>query len=150
MADTHQAHTASARIRAYVGTIVAAAALAAPANAEKCLSYALHSNTTLSGVEEMRTFPGPPNFASVEKGDLKDVEPILLLAKPVCVDGNTGLSHSDVTVRSVRELQLLIPDALRSRASVLVGKVGSWRGHLMHAQTASHRTAVLMIIEAIE
>jgi hypothetical protein len=123
---------------------------AVSANANECLSYALKSNVMLTGIVQMRAFPGPPNYESIEGGDRRDVQPILVLTKPVCVDGKTALSSFDVSEPMVREMQLLVPFKLRAQMAALAGKVGSYRGHLMHQDNAQHRTAVLLIVEAIK
>ena len=117
--------------------------------ANECLSYALESNVVISGIVQMRTFPRPPNYESTKGGDRKDVQPILVLTKPVCVDGNAQSSF-DVPEQQVREMQLLVPLELRARMAALSGKLGSYRGHLMHRENAQHRTAVLFIVEAIK
>ncbi len=125
-------------------------AVSANAIANDCLSYALKSNVMLTGIVQMRAFPGPPNYESIEGGDQKDVQPILVLTKPVCVDGKTALSSFDVSESMVREMQLLVPFELRARMAALAGKLASYRGHLMHQQNAQHRTAVLFIVEDIQ
>src|SRR5271169_3126831 len=50
-----------------------------------CLSYE-SSVVTLNGTIIRKTFPGPPNYESVRRGDKPEVYWLIVLSRPICVD----------------------------------------------------------------
>jgi len=81
---------------------------------------------TLEGTLVRRTFPGPPNYESIRKGDRPETAWILELGAPVCV----------------------YPDS--AEPDILWGKEVIVMGTLYGVHTGHHHTPVLLTIESIE
>src|SRR3954464_2461761 len=70
-----------------------------------CLTYT--DRVRLQGVLERKTFPGPPNYSSVAKGDSPEVAWLLRLGAPVCVDADPADADGfSVKIEKLRRLQL--------------------------------------------
>lgn len=118
--------------------------------AQSCFSYE-SSGTKLAGRIKIMTFPGPPNYESVEKGDQPEVAWVLRLGKPVCVRKGQD-NEFDVAESNVTDIQLVLePEEFtkwrvlaRDRYPVVV------TGKLFHAHTGHHHTAVLMEVTNIK
>ena len=115
-----------------------------------CLSYS-PDEVKLTGKIRIRTFPGPPNYESVRRGDMPEVTWILHLNQPVCVKRGQD-NEFDVSERNVRDVQMALDQEqytkwrkfARSRARVVV------TGTLFHAHTGHHHTEVLIDVSSIE
>ena len=116
---------------------------------ENCLSYE-PADVRLAGTISRQTFPGPPNYESIRKGDQPEVFWILHLAKPLCVTGKTD--DVNEPERGVTDLQLVLDEKQYAQLRKLTGRrihvVAS--GTLFHAHTAHHRTSVLMAVKDIK
>lgn len=106
--------------------------------AAPCLPMA--GDQALTGRLVRRTFPGPPNFESVRRGDRPETYWLLRLDRPICVQAD---ADRDV-VRPIREVQLLLgaEDFVRDRR--LVGHRVIARGAFMDAISGHHHTDVLL------
>lgn len=119
---------------------------AAYASAQDCLSYET-DGVSLIGTISKKTFPGPPNYESIKKGDKPETYWILHLAKPICM---TASGDNDAEA-NVTDLQLILTDSdyaiyrkvLRQKVSVNV------RGKLSHAITGHHHTSVLIEVSGL-
>ena len=112
------------------------------ANAQKCLEYG--PAVSLTGTLRSQVFPGPPNYASIKRGDRKETAIILKLVAPACTTGN---DPADVNVSEIRirEMQLVVTkDAHWRTVRRLMGKRAIVTGTLFHAHTGHHRTKVLI------
>ena len=95
---------------------------------------------TLAGQLERKTFPGRPNFESLESGDEAETGLYLILPKPICsVGDSTSDARSDVTL-----VQLILDDegysALRPHLSTMV----RLRGKLIVSHTGHHHAPLLL------
>jgi hypothetical protein len=122
---------------------------AAPALAQQCLSYE-PAEVNLAGRISRRTFPGPPNYQSIRRGDRPETSWVLHLSQPVCVTGNTN--EFNEAERRVTDLQLILEPEEYKRFSKFVGTKRSVivSGMLTHAQTGHHHTSVLMDVSNIK
>jgi hypothetical protein len=119
-------------------------ATASDAAAQGCLSYE-SSGAKLTGKIKRVTFPGPPNYESVKKGDQPEIAWVLRLNRPVCVKAGQD-NEFDVAEGNVTDIQLVLEPweftkwraLAQGRAPVVV------TGKLFHAHTGHHHTAVLM------
>jgi len=118
-----------------------------PPNTGECVHYG-SDGVVLEGVVERATFPGPPNYESIAKGDAKETCWLLRLARPFCVEASVDLSgNTDEEAHShVRSVQLVFLDDTRSYDAypALVGQRVQATGELLGAQTGHHHTDVLM------
>ncbi|MBI5885577.1 MAG: DUF4431 domain-containing protein [Deltaproteobacteria bacterium] len=118
------------------------------ARAEECLFYE-PTKVRLTGVITRQTFPGPPNYESIEKGDEPETYWILKLEKPVCINGNPKDELNDETVKDIKNIHLVFHGDEYTRYRGLVSKKVVASGTLFHAQTAHHRTKVLMNVDGL-
>jgi len=119
------------------------------ASAEECLSYE-PTKVMLTGVITRQTFPGPPNYESIKNGDEPETYWILKLEKPVCVSENPKDELNDETVKDVKNIHLVFHGDEYTRCRHLVSKKVVASGTLFHAQTAHHRTKVLMDVGSMK
>ncbi|MDD9828595.1 MAG: hypothetical protein OXU78_04565 [Deltaproteobacteria bacterium] len=113
----------------------APAAPAAPAEAE-CLAPGGES-VTLEGRVTLRTFPGPPFFSSVARGDAAEREFMLLLDEPLCVAAPAARA-------GLRELHVLLSSDIELQALSNLERRVWLSGQLVPGSTRRHRTPVLL------
>jgi len=110
----------------------------------------------LSGILDLQTFPGPPNYESIQNGD--DVERHFYLKLDVPVDVIPKGKHPTVVEpeieRNVRIMQLAISgedDALWARFRK-IGRGGHVKitGSLFHRFTGHHHSRVLLEVKTME
>jgi hypothetical protein len=113
-----------------------------------CLEFGLA--VQLNGNLIRQTFPGPPNYESVAKGDTPEVAWILHLDKPVCVKARPG-DDIDVAISHLQDLQLVLADDgyYRQAKKFLTRKV-MVTGVLFGAHTGHHHTPVLMDVKDMQ
>jgi hypothetical protein len=112
-----------------------------------CLKYE-PAEVELRGVIARETFPGRPNYESVEAGDEPETVWVLTLHAPVCVDGAGG-EDPNVAERDVRQVQLVLSREQYAACAPLVGKRVRVCGSLFHAITGHHHKDVLMTVRRI-
>jgi hypothetical protein len=114
-----------------------------------CLSYD-PATVELTGTISRKTFPGPPNYESVRRGDKPETFWILHLERPACVTGNTD--EMNEPERNLTDLQLVLDGKLYTQVRKFTGRrirvVAT--GTLFHAHTAHHRTRVLLMVKNIK
>jgi hypothetical protein len=108
--------------------------------AQKCVSYEPEA-VTLTGTIRRHTFPGPPNFESVAKGDQAERVWVLHLANPICVNASTDSEKET----GVSDIQLVLTKYDKS----LVNRRVAVSGTLFHAETGHHHTKVLLTVNEI-
>ena len=120
---------------------------AAVAGAE-CLSYE-PDMVAVSGIIRTETFPGPPNYEAVAKGDSPEIFWILVLDKPVCVEAgqNDALNESE---SEITEMQMILDSKQYSVFRQYLSLRVMVKGTLFHAHTGHHHTRVLIRVKEIE
>lgn len=132
----------------FVTTIAALFLACAPVSAD-CLKYETEG-TTLTGAVKRITFPGPPNFESVKRGDAAEVTYILHLAAPICVDAD-GENDFDEAEKDVTDVQLALTlEQFPAVRRALKAGTLTVTGSLFHSHTGHHHTAVLMQVDSIK
>ncbi len=120
-------------------------ALTAQASAQKnCLSYDKDA-VSLTGSISKKTFPGPPNYESIRKGDKPETYWILHLAKPIC----TTASGDNDAEKNVTDLQLILTEKQFAHYRRFLGRRARVTGRLSHAITGHHHTPVLIEVTGI-
>lgn len=103
----------------------------------------------LSGVLCKVTAPGAPNYESIEKGDRKNV--VWLLRLPKRINVKSSNSDADVSTETgVRLVQLILSPRQYAAYQKLMNKSVVVRGQFLHAQTAHHRTRVMLLVSAMK
>lgn len=101
----------------------------------------------MRGVVERATFPGPPNYESVEKGDAAETYWLLRLNQASCVEPSPNELYPDVHT-AVRRIQLVFSGEERPYVKYknLLGHEVDAIGTLFGAHTGHHHTAVLLSV----
>jgi hypothetical protein len=119
---------------------------AAEVTAQDCFSYEADA-VQLTGTISKKTFPGPPNYESIRRGDKPETYWILHLPRSVCT---TAGADSDAE-SGVTDLQLILTQKQYALYKKFVGRKVrvTVTGRLMHAHTGHHHTPVLMEVTDI-
>jgi hypothetical protein len=105
----------------------------------------------LMGVVEAQTFPGPPNYESIQKGDSVEKSWYLRLFRPVMIIAdNPPTDLGWKTERGVRVLQMAIDYNRFPRGKLVVGKKVRVKGKLFNRQTGHHHSRVLIDVSDIQ
>lgn len=112
---------------------------------EKCLSYG-PEKIHLKGFLTSKSFPGPPNYEDVQKGDEEEIY-WFVKAAPFCVDA--GIDFSKSIAQS--EVQLVLDDFdFYKKRRELLDKYVVVKGTLFQQMTGHHKTEVLINVESLE
>jgi hypothetical protein len=104
---------------------------------------------TVSGTLRAQTFPGPPNYESIKRGDRKERVIILTLPAPTCTTGGDPRNF-DNPETNVREMQLVVTKSADWKiVEHRLGKRVVVTGTLFHGHTGHHRTKVLIYVAGI-
>jgi hypothetical protein len=129
-----------------IGTVLALTVAASPAAGADagatatCFSYT--ERLTLSGKLSIETYPGPPNYESVARGDEPETVLVLLLPKPICMEANRAdKSGLDQAVSGVQAVQLA---ATSKRLGVTPGQAVRVSGNVFEAHTGHHHTPIVL------
>ena len=107
---------------------------------------------SLQGVIRRQTFPGPPNYENIAKGDKPETYWILELSGPVNVAETKG-SDLDVAESDVRSVQLvfeILSEKSYKDYPDFVGKHVTVTGQLFHSISGHHKTKVLIKVRSIK
>lgn len=104
------------------------------------------SVVSLDGVLRSSLLPGPPDYASIARGDYPESVLILTLDRPICVSGDPSSSRNSQSHAGLLEVQLVVA---REEALPLVGKRVRASGTLFGAHTKHHRTPVVLQVRSI-
>lgn len=113
-----------------------------------CLSYE-PSVVKLEGTLTKKTFPGPPNYESVLKGDRPEAYWMLNLERPVCVDQDPTDADVNGAQKNVRIVQLVVDPKVYQANAGLIGTRVVVTGRLFGAITGHHHTPVLLTVATI-
>lgn len=100
-----------------------------------CLSEG--SDVTLTGTLLRITFPGPPNFESVEQGDEPETYWVLQTDSPLCASDAPDWGDKSL-------LQLTVDASLYQTHRSLIGHRVRVSGRLLYAETGHHHTPVMI------
>lgn len=148
MQASKQATCAIAIVQILVFLSAVTAGHGQPIARSTCLSYE-PSVVRLRGTLVRKTFPGPPNYADIHRGDKAEVYWLLNLSRPVCVDQDNTQPDSNPAHKDIRQLQLVVPAEFYSKYKSLVGHRVSVSGTLFGEHTAHHRTPVLVTVKSL-
>ena len=115
----------------------------------QCLSYE-PAVVTLSGTLVRKTFPGPPNYESVRKGDRPETSWFLDLSEGVCVNESTTEPDLNPKQRGIREIQLVVKPEQYQQHKGMVGRKVLASGTLFGEHTGHHRTPVLLTLRTLD
>jgi hypothetical protein len=123
---------------------------AASGESPACLSYG-PAVVKLTGRIRIKTFPGPPNYESVKKGDAPEEAWVLHLTRPICVKAGKE-NEFDVAERNVTDVQMALEPEQYKVWRKFARRTGPVvvTGTLFHSHTGHHHTDVLIDVKEIE
>lgn len=104
----------------------------------------------LHGTMIRKTFPGPPNYDDIHKGDRAETYWLLKLDSPVCVDESKVSPDLNPAQKNIRSVQLVLDEGGYKKYRELVGKHVVTTGSLFGQITAHHHAPVLLQVKSIE
>ena len=109
----------------------------------ECLSF--QGPTRIEGTLIRQTFPGPPNYESIEAGDQPETCWLVILDKSACVAADpTDEDGLNPAVAMLGRIQLIVtPEQYRDYAD-RIGHHVSVTGQLFGAHTGHHKTPILL------
>lgn len=114
-----------------------------------CLLYE-PEEVKISGIIVRKIFPGPPNYESIEEGDIPETVWILDLKSPVCVLGDEESELNSATVNNVTSVHLNMGLAGYENYKELLFKDVLAYGTLYLAHTGHHRADIVMTVTDLE
>ena len=106
-----------------------------------CLAYE-PDTVALSGVLERRTYPGRPNYESVDRGDERETGFYLVVHPGLCVTRN--LDEINQPTAGVQLVQLVLDQAGYEHLRPFLTKTVTLRGTLYHSHTGHHHAELLL------
>ena len=125
--------------------IIALLSTMSGAVAAQCLEYG-PAIVNLSGTLVRQTFPGPPNYANIKRGDKPERYLILKLRKPICVE---VADHFDIHEEGQTQIQLVLEPKQYKQFRKLIGQKVKATGQLFHAHTGHHHKPLLLTTNEI-
>jgi hypothetical protein len=116
---------------------------------EKCLNYG-PDVIQLEGELYKKTFPGPPNYEDIKKGDEEEVYWLIKTTKPFCVNKSTYVEGDEL--HGLSDVQLVMSSKLGfyKTKRLLLNKKIKVQGTLFPQHTGHHKTEVLLTVESLE
>lgn len=113
----------------------------------KCVEYR-PATVKLTGVIISRTYPGPPEYENIRKGDEPQTYWLLALSRPICV---AQKSDDDPAEKNIRRIQLVFSSEKAYRTyRRLLGKRVVATGTLYPGSNIHHKTPVLLTVSTLE
>ncbi|GFO58405.1 hypothetical protein GMST_07300 [Geomonas silvestris] len=124
--------------------------LASPVVSAECLKDG--DSITLTGKISRETFPGPPNYESIDDGDEPETCWVLTIQQPRCVVAESMENGSLYEVaKSTTRFQLAFEDqSVYAKEKGLVESSAIVKGELFAAHTGHHHTKALIAIKEIK
>lgn len=116
---------------------------------EKCFNYG-PEKVQLEGQLYRKSFPGPPNYTDINKGDEEEIYWLIKATKSFCV--NEGVDTWEGKLINQSEVQLVMNPELDfyKTKRYLLGHTVSVQGTLFPQHTGHHKTDVLITVESLE
>jgi len=99
-----------------------------------------------------KTYPGPPNYESIKRGDRPEVAWLLVLSEPICMQEDEENPATNIAQTGISEVQMVFieADAYKKYKSF----VGSEQhviatGTLFGSVTGHHHTFVLITVKSL-
>lgn len=117
--------------------------------AEDCLSYE-PQKVQLEGRLYRKSFPGPPNYTDINKGDEKEIYWLIKTTEPFCVNKSSYVEGDEL--HGLSEVQLVMSSKLdfyKTKRPLLNKKI-KVQGTLFPQHTGHHKTEVLLTVESLQ
>jgi len=118
------------------------------------LVYYQPETVDLTGIVQVKTFPGPPNYYDIKKGDVPETCGYLILEHPIDVDLKPHVKDEfdgfDELERNVKIIQLVAHiHGHKDWDFIKTGKHVRVIGKLFHSFTGHHHAKILVMIDTI-
>lgn len=132
----------AARLSALAWCILCTSTLAAQDAATTCLAYE-PDTVTISGTLVRRTYPGPPNYESLERGDKPETHFYLVPVTSLCTRSG---AEPDINPRKsdIKLVQLVVDSAGHTQLRPYLDTLVTLRGTLFSAITGHHHAPLLL------
>lgn len=116
--------------------------LSSTKNSDSCVD--ISDNVTLSGLMIRMTYPGPPNYESIEEGDTPETYFVLRPDTPIHCATNAPQFGSN------KLMQLVVKSSDYKKYQPLVGGKVTVAGTLLYAETGHHHTPLMIEVKSIQ
>ena len=105
----------------------------------------------LAGVVTVLTFPGPPNYENIKKGDKAEEGAYLVLRKPIDIDEAPGVK-SDINAAPIKNVQVVQLVVLNGKfwKEIKRGNVVQIEGTLSTSITGHHHARALLDVKRVK
>ena len=114
-----------------------------------CKSYG-PASVSLHGTLLEKTFPGPPNYKDVHKGDTPETFWLLKLDSPICVAQDKSEPDLNPEQKDVREVELVLSNDQARRVNHRLNDRVVATGTLFGAHTGHHHTPVVLTVTYLD
>jgi len=129
--------------------LISCAVFAGSTNVDECIVAGSHVH--LMGKLVSETFPGQPNYESIEKGDKPETYWVLKTEKSYCGEGFDTQTKSLFRLdKSCSSFQLMLKPEQYASQRALLGKMVIVSGRIVMATTGHHHTSMLIEVSDIE
>ena len=132
-----------------LGVVALIGLFASAAHADEQVLQYEPSVVGLTGVIRMERHYGPPNFGASPKTDLVETVPILILDKPVTVQGNPRSPADSDSFSHVTRVQLVVAGPGGNDLTGFLGKHIVAKGRLFEKVSGENFTDVLMSVQEV-
>ena len=102
---------------------------------------------TLTGVLDIRIYPGAPNYESVKKGDRPNKVWLIKLPRPISMDPDPASFNESET--GIKEIHVILTDLKGEKAlKKHKGGIVTFTGTIFHAHTIHHPLPLLMDVQS--
>lgn len=109
--------------------------------AKACLQYA--NRVSLAGRVIRRTYPGPPSFESVARGDRPERVLVLALTEPACMaEDKADRDRMSPAIARITEVQLAA--TAQDLGGIAPGRILRVTGKVFAAHTGHHHTPIIL------
>jgi hypothetical protein len=115
---------------------------------DKCLLYE-PSAVKVAGTLVSKTYPGPPNYNDIRRGDGAKTSWFVNLTEPVCVNEDSEQPDLNPARKNVRTIQLVMSNEQYKKYKRLMGRKVVGIGTLFGEHTGHHHTPVFLTVSTL-
>lgn len=120
-----------------------------PSHTKECLNYE-PQKVQLVGQLYKKSFPGPPNYTDINKGDEEEIYWLIKTTEPFCVNKSKDMWADKLIHQSEVQLVMNLKFDFYKNKRSLLGQNVVVRGTLFPQMTGHHKTEVLITVESLE
>ncbi len=133
---------------AVLGVLLAASFGATAGRSVDCLKDG--DTVSLVGKVWRETFPGRPNYESIENGDEPETVWVLTMDSPRCVLGVSPEDNKPYEIGKIKRFQLVLTPAQYKKHRAVLEHRAEIKGQLFQAMTGHHHTKALVEVKELK